>query len=243
MQEIFDPFNMIIIAIAVVIFMRLRSVLGRRTGNENRPYDRFNASEEASPDVPHDNNVIPLPRKSADGEPVVPEDNEKERSASQPWHDMAGEGSDLDKAFARISAVDPNFDPQSFITGSQAAYEMIVMAFANADRKTLKNLLSDDVYAGFDSSITHREKMQAHMETEFVGIESASIVDAELSGDEARVTVKFVSEIIQSTSDKDGNVLEGEPGVVREVVDIWTFVRNVKSRDPNWKLDATESSN
>ncbi len=243
MQEILDPFNIIIIAIAVIIFMRLRSVLGRRTGNENRPYDRFNAPEDAREDVQHKDNVIPLPRKSADGEPIDLEDDEKAANANAPWHDIAAQGSDLDKTFMRISAVDPNFDPQSFITGSQSAYEMIVMAFANADRKTLKNLLSDDVYAGFDASITNREKMQAHMETEFVGIESASIVDAELSGDEARVTVKFVSEIIQSTTDKDGNVLEGEPGVVREVVDIWTFVRNVKSRDPNWKLDATESSN
>ncbi len=237
MQDIFDPFNLIIIAIAVVIFLRLRSVLGRRNGNENRPYDPFTKPDDSGPGA-QESNVIPLPTN-----PPASADERGKTGKASPWNGAGEENSPLNQALHEIARSDPEFEPEKFLSGAKMAYEMIVQAFAQGDLDTLKNLLSDEVYAGFEESIRNREKQGATMQSEFIGIDSALIVDAEKIGNEARITVKFISELIQFTSDKEGKVIEGEPDVVREVVDIWTFARDVTSRDPNWKLDATDSAN
>ncbi len=239
MQEIFDPFNLIIIAIAVVIFLRLRNVLGRRDGHENRPLDPFTRTDKPDGDEKGSSNVIPLPTSS----PAGRETDKSAKDGPSPWNGAGAEDTPLNRTLRQIAQADPEFEPEKFLDGAKMAYEMIVQAFTQSDLETLKNLLSREVYAGFESSIHDREKQGAVMQTEFIGIDSADIVDAEKNGNEVRVTVKFVSELIQFTSDKDGKVLEGEPDVVREVVDIWTFGRDVTSRDPNWKLDATESAN
>ena len=239
MQEIFNPFNLIIIAIAVVIFLRLRNVLGRRTGHENRPYDPFTGSDKSETGENGNSNVIPLPTNP----PAGSEGDETKEAKPSPWNGGGEDDTPLNQALHKISTADPGFEPEQFLSGASMAYEMIVQAFAQSDLKILKNLLSKEVYAGFESSIRQREKAGATMQTEFIGIESALIIDADKKGNEARVTVKFISELIQFTSDEQGKVLEGEPDVVREVIDIWTFARDVTSRDPNWKLDATESAN
>jgi predicted lipid-binding transport protein (Tim44 family) len=117
---------------------------------------------------------------------------------------------------------------------------MIVTAFADGDRKMLKNLLSREVYEGFDAAITDREKKGNKVETRFVAIENADITAAEMRGRTAQVTVKFVSQLVSVTRDNKDNVVEGNPDKVTDVTDVWTFARDVSSRDPNWKLVATE---
>jgi predicted lipid-binding transport protein (Tim44 family) len=118
---------------------------------------------------------------------------------------------------------------------------MIVTAFAEGDRRTLKNLLSREVYDGFEGAITEREKQGHKVETRFVAIEKAVITAAELRGNAGQVTVQFVSQLVSATRDKDGNVIDGNAEKVTDVTDVWTFAREVASRDPNWKLIATEA--
>ena len=140
-----------------------------------------------------------------------------------------------------MSAPTPTFDPKHFLTGARAAYEMIVTAYAEGDRRTLKNLLSRDVYEGFDAAIGEREKRGETVETRFVSIDGADITGAELRGRSTQVTVRFLSQLISVTRDKQGNVVDGNAEKVSEVTDVWTFARDVGTRDPNWKLVATEA--
>ena len=118
---------------------------------------------------------------------------------------------------------------------------MIVMSFADGDRKTLKNLLSREVYEGFEGALNEREARGEAVQSNFVGIDSAEIASAEMRDREALITLRIVSQLISATRDKDGNVVDGDPEAVVEVKDIWTFARDTRSRDPNWRLVATES--
>jgi predicted lipid-binding transport protein (Tim44 family) len=118
---------------------------------------------------------------------------------------------------------------------------MVVTAFAEGDRRALKNLLSRDVLEGFEAAITDRERRGEKAETRFVSIDAAEIVGAELRGRSAQITVRFVSKLISVTRDASGAVIDGSPEKVTEVTDVWTFARDVTSRDPNWKLIATEA--
>jgi len=138
-----------------------------------------------------------------------------------------------------VREADQSFDPDVFVGGAKAAHEMIARAFAQGDRAALKPLLSDDVYASFDSAISTREKAGQQMDFSFVGLNQASLEDVGLRGRIAEVTVRFVSELISVTRDAAGAVIDGAAGVVREVTDVWTFARDTRSSDPNWKLVST----
>jgi predicted lipid-binding transport protein (Tim44 family) len=127
------------------------------------------------------------------------------------------------------------------VNGAKMAYEMIVMAFADGDRKTLKGLLSKEVLEGFEAAIKERESRGEVVKSTFVGIDKASITQAVIKQSEAQITVRIVSQLISATFDRDGKLIDGDQENVAEVTDIWTFARDVRSRDPNWKLIATES--
>ena len=121
------------------------------------------------------------------------------------------------------------------------AYEMIVTAFADNDRATLRNLLSTDVYRSFSGVLDEREARGERVEASFVGIETARIVEAALEGDEAQITVSFVSQMISATRNAEGEIVDGDEQEVGEITDVWTFARSVRSSDPNWKLIATDA--
>jgi predicted lipid-binding transport protein (Tim44 family) len=146
----------------------------------------------------------------------------------------------LNKGLRAIKDNDPSFEPKGFLEGAKMAYEMIVMAFADGDRKTLKNLLSREVYDGFVAAIADRESRGEKIQSSFVGIDKADIVSAEMKGSDSHVTLRIVSELISATRDGSGTVIDGDPETVAEVKDVWTFARDTRSRDPNWKLVATE---
>ena len=154
---------------------------------------------------------------------------------------LAPEGTTLNESLRAIAKADHAFDPDSFLNGAKMAYEMIVTAFAEGDRKTLKPLLSREVYDGFVSAIDDRESRQEKIEFRFVGIDKAEITEAALRDASAQITIRFLSKLISATHDKAGQVIDGDPIHVGDVTDIWTFSRDVTSRDPNWKLVATES--
>jgi predicted lipid-binding transport protein (Tim44 family) len=235
MEDVFDIYTIIFLALAVFIFLRLRNVLGQRTGRERRPpYDPYSAREPVRTS-PADNKVVVLPgRPEPASIPIEPLPGDR-------WKGVADAGSPLASGLDAIVAVDRSFDVKHFLAGARAAYEMIVTAFAAADRRTLRGLLSREVYEGFDSAIRERESRGEIVETRFVSIDKSDIIGAEVRGRAAQVTVRFVSQLVSVTHLRSGAVIEGSPDKVTDVTDVWTFARDVVSRDPNWKLVATEA--
>jgi predicted lipid-binding transport protein (Tim44 family) len=231
-----DIYTIIFLALAVFIFLRLRSVLGQRTGSERPPYER--AARDMLPGK-GDGNVVPIGRPAADAPaapapaPVAP---------GERWGSLAAPGTPLAHGLDAIAIQEPGFDPQHFLSGARGAYEMIVLAFANGDRRALKDLLSQDVYDSFEAAIRQREASEHRTETRFVSIDKAELIGAELRERAAWLTVRFVSQMISVTRDKAGAIIDGNPEKVTDITDVWTFARDVSSRDPNWKLVHTESA-
>ena len=238
MRDVFDIYTIIFLALAVFIFLRLRSVLGQRTGRERPPYDPYAARE---PVRPAPEKVVALPNRSPDAaqKPAPSPPNRQRPSNAGPG--IAAAGSPVAAGLDAIAAADPGFDAKHFLTGARAAYEMIVNAYAEGDRRTLKNLLSREVYDGFEAAINEREKRGETVESRFVAIDKAEITAAEQRQRTAQLTVRFVSQIVSVTRDKAGNVIDGNPDKVTDITDVWTFARDTTSRDPNWKLVATEA--
>ncbi len=214
----------------MLVFLRLRSVLGRRTGSERPRLDPYGAGDTAAA---RDSKVMPLPR--ADRPAAVEQAPLNGAPQSAPAAGPALE------QLREIAAADRTFDLASFLRGAKVAYEMIVAAYAKGDRETLHNLLSPEVFDSFSDVIAEREQRGELVEFSFVGITSADIVEAHLADRMAHITVKFISELITAVRDRSGNVIEGDPKAVRQVTDIWTFARDITSANPNWRLVATDS--
>lgn len=222
--------------VAAFLGWRLYSVLGRRTGQE-KPFDPFRSKEpEAPATLPErDGSARRLPEPAARPE-RVDRDRRKLEAA------IAGVAGDVRRGLEEIRGADPKFDAVDFVAGARVAFEMIVGAFAQGDTKALRPLLNDQVYGNFAGAIEERSRNKQRLETTLVGILSADVAAADLAkGEEARVTVKFVSQQINVTKDQEGRIVDGDPSEVANITDIWTFARPVKSRDPNWTLIATES--
>ena len=233
MKDLFDIYTIIFLALAVFIFLRLRSVLGQRTGRERPPYDPYSARDALRTST--NDNVVTLPPRAADVAPK-PDAEPEER-----WKGIAEPGSATAIGLDALLVQDPSFDARHFLIGARQAYEMIVTAYAQGDRRNLKNLLSKEVYDGFESAIKEREQKGETVETRFVAIDGADLAAAEQRGRTAQLTVRFRSQLLSVTRAKDGAVIDGNPDKVTDVTDVWTFARDVSSRDPNWKLVATEA--
>jgi predicted lipid-binding transport protein (Tim44 family) len=234
-MSLFDPWTIIFLALAVFIFLRLRSVLGQRTGRERPPYDPYSARDAVRGAT--NDNVVALPGRAA-------ETAAKPAEAVEPterWKGITEAGTAVAGGLDAILRDDKSFDAKHFLAGARAAYEMIVLAYAEGDRRTLKNLLSREVYDGFESAIREREDKGETVESRFVSIDKADITGVEVRGRTAQITVRFVSQLVSVTRDRSGNVIEGNPDKVTDVTDVWTFARDLSSRDPNWKLVATEA--
>jgi predicted lipid-binding transport protein (Tim44 family) len=235
-HDVFDIYTIIFLALAVFIFLRLRSVLGQRTGRERPPYDPY-APRDAVRGATNDN-VVTLPGRAAAESPQKPMETSE---PTERWKGIAEAGSAVATGLDAIVRDDKTFDAKHFVAGARAAYEMIVLAYAEGDRRSLKNLLSRDVYEGFETAIRERENKGETVETRFVAIDKSDITATELRARTAQITVRFVSQLISVTRDKSSNVIEGNPEKVTDVTDVWTFARDLSSRDPNWKLVATEA--
>jgi predicted lipid-binding transport protein (Tim44 family) len=220
--------------IAGFIFLRLRGVLGRRTGQEKPPPDLVSQRRDES----GEENVAQLPERG-------PRDPATGDAEIEPGIESGGpeqEGaSSLSAGLTQISLVDNTFDEIGFIEGARVAYEMIVTSFANSDIDTLRPLVADQVYQSFASAIDQREERQESVETTILSVKSGDIIEAGVGGSIAEVTVKFVTEMVSVTRDSEGEVVAGDSRAVQEVTDIWTFARSTKSSDPNWTLIETRS--
>lgn len=239
--------------LAVFIILRLRRVLGRRTGHERPPAKSFLDRTARQKD---DDNVVSLPDRSPDD---VPEEappaapgSRAQSSAAQDSaaQDSATEGSvaeepedDLAAGIAEIRASDASFDPANLLQGARTAYDMVLTSFATGDTDTLRALLDDDVYDDFQRAIVDRDSRKETLETTVVAIKTADLIEAATRGRLAEVTIKFVSELVNVTRDANNQVISGDPRTVQEITDFWTFLRDMRSNDPNWKLVATRTEN
>ena len=216
-------FEILLIAmVAGIVLFRLYTVLGRRTGNERPPQDpRFG--------------VNPRPSASEAGDNVVPPPDHALKPDAHP----NASSDPMAQALLDIKLADRAFEAEHFVSGARQAYELIVTAFAKGDRATLKPLLSEEVYHAFDSGIAAREARHETKAFTFVGLKNANVVHAALKDSHAEVTLSFESQFISATSNETGAVIDGDPKAVRGVTDVWTFGRDVRSRDPNWLLVAT----
>ena len=226
--------------VAVFLILRLRSVLGKRTGNEQPPArDPF--TPPAPPpatsrgDAPQGNdNVVPLPTANAPAP-------RQSSPTSGPGGIRATVLPTATAGVAAIRAADPDFEPIGFTGGARAAFTAIVEAFARGDTATLKPLLDSTTYASFEAAIRGRIERNEKAETTLIGFEASDVAGAEMQGTNAIVTVRFVSEQINVVRNADSQIVDGNPNEVQKVVDLWTFRRDTTSSDPTWQLVKTES--
>ena len=243
-MESINLITLISLIVAVVVILKLRSVLGRRTGDEEARVERFRAerAQQGAPTTSSDN-VVAMPRR--DGVATVPATEETQTDAEERIKTYPGVEAAARTGLIDIARLDPAFDPDTFIRGAKQAYEMIVTAFAEGNRKLLKDLLSRDVYDGFTRAITDRESRAEQVDQSFVGIDKADILESEVKSGIASITVRFVSQLISATREKAGAIINGDSQRIKEVTDIWTFSRDISSAkaraNPNWRLIATQS--
>lgn len=207
-------------AVAGFLVLRLRSILGRRTGHQEPHRPRETNQDAHQPDMASDSdNVISLPGRRGD-EPTTQQT--------------------IDAALLQIRRSDPGFNNRDFLNGAKAAFGMIVEGFAKGDTASIRPLLGDDLYDEFSNAIRDRIEEGDTLETEIEDIVDAQIVDAEMEGRKAIVTVRFTSKQRNATRNAEGDIVDGNSEVAETVTDLWTFARNTRSKDPTWALVRTE---
>ena len=233
-----DISTIVFAIVAIFVVFKLRSVLGTRNGAERPPIDPTPPSRGPGDfrNAPAAGNVVPLGVVArTGGQP------EQTALAGDRWKGFAEPGSPVAAGLDAIAAADRGFAPDSFLAGARAAYEMVVSAFAAGDMPTLRRLLAPDVLANFDAAIRARLAAGQTMTTTLVSIDSADIVEARQAGSIATLAVRFAAKLASATLDKSGAPVEGSANDVADHLDIWTFTRDVGSRDPNWLLAATQT--
>jgi predicted lipid-binding transport protein (Tim44 family) len=221
------PIDLILFAmVAAFLVLRLRSVLGRRTGFERPP-------QQQTPGAPPE--AMRQARIEGVAEEIRPAARGSERRIIPDIRTPVGQ------ALSRIQGAEPGFDANAFLDGAQGAFRMIVAAFAASDREMLRGLLSDDTYAGFEGAITAREAAGETQRSEIRSMHELAIEAADLRGNTADVTVRFVSDQVNITTGRAGEVVTGSDAVT-ELTDIWTFQRDLSLPDPTWRLVSTRSA-
>jgi predicted lipid-binding transport protein (Tim44 family) len=239
-----DLITLIALVVAIVAIWKLRSVLGQRTSNDETRIDQqMRARQERERQAAANQKVVTLPRRpSEDGAAPASVADQAAIAEAEARVKRFSADPAVEDGLIAILRTDGSFDPEEFMKGANSAYEMIVTAFAEGNRKLLRDLLSKEVMEGFNAAITDRERRGESIDQSFVGINKADIVGAELKNGVATVTIRFESQLISATRGRSGEVLAGDPQRITDVTDIWSFAREVSSRNPNWKLVATESA-
>lgn len=210
--------------VAAFIALRLRSVLGRRTGHERRRSNGFGGAGTNE----RGDNVVALPDR--------PSGKVEQEAGVSDVTDA-----DLKAGLTQIRLADQRFELQGFLDGASKAFEVIVESFAGGDKETLRPLLADDVYEGFARAIDQRQAAGQTLDTQLIAVRKAEAVEAGMHSTVARVVVRFASEQVNVLRDAEGKPVDGDPGTAEEVVDLWTFERDTQSSDPNWTLVETRT--
>jgi predicted lipid-binding transport protein (Tim44 family) len=209
--------------IAAFLVLRLRSILGRRTGFERPPQPQLRPGLRVAPVI------------DGRAEPVEP--------PAAPARGVPDPSTPSGRALARIHDLDPAFEPRRFLDGAEGAFRMIVTAFAAGDRETLRPLLTEETFTGFDAAITAREQAGEIQRTEIRGITQTSVAEATLLGTLASITVRFVSDQVNLTIGRAGEPTTGTDAVT-EIADLWTFERDMSAHGagPAWRLAGAHSA-
>ncbi len=210
---------LVLAGIAVFLILRLRNVLGTREGFEKPP--------------------VAGPTKNRTSR--RPEFDVIEGGPDHDITDHVEDGSSSAKALAAMKMAEPGFHVGSFLEGSRAAYEMILMAFESGDLSAVKDFISEEVAESFQSVIDMREEQNLTVEANFVGVREVALKEAEFdrSTSEGEVTVRFVGELTSVVKNAEDEIVEGNPNEIKRQRDVWTFARKMGSDNPNWQLVAT----
>lgn len=215
--------------IAAGLIFWLRSILGTRNGEERdraNPYLRKEEENITSGDESTETKAI-------NAERLI------EELSDNPKGNMSIASKNVEMGLVEIARIDRGFNVYKFLQAAQDAFVYIVESFGDGDRDTLKELLSPAVYKAFDQSITTREKAEETMVTEIHAIQKSDIIETRLEGKKAFITVRFYAEETSVTKDKNGEILYGHPEKITQMRDVWTFCRDLKSRDPRWLVTET----
>ena len=212
MEATINSLHLILLIIIAIVFWRLRAVLGT---HEDGP-EKHNPALDDMPEQSQANPVLRVVTK--------------------------GENPDAGDGLADIMKADSDFDAARFLQGAGQAYQMILTAYAENDRQNLTPLVSPDVLAGFEASMTERERQGYQLETKIISCDEPMIERAELDGRLARVTVQIRAELVSFIRDAAGEIIEGSPEQSQSTHDFWTFERDIKSRAPDWVLIATQTA-
>lgn len=218
---------LILAAAAIFLLLRLRSLLGTRTGFEDpEKYVNRRSSE---------------PAQGGEGDNVVALPQARDAQNDEDIFAVTEPDSDMGKTLKAMKNAESGFDVRDFVDGSKSAYEMLLTAFEMGDKQTLKPFLSDDVYAAFEGAIDARQERNLAVDMRFIGFRTAEPISAtfDVETRQAEITMRFVSEVVTATRNERGDIVEGDPQAVQKVNDVWTFSRSMGSDDPNWILVAT----
>lgn len=216
-------FTIVLLAlVAAFLGLRLYSVLGKRTGHEQEPVARRPVESTAQP-------VLRQPLSGGDS------------AAALPASDVSIADIAAQSGLKAIANADRSFDLGLFVEGSKSAYKMVLEAYWKGDKDALRFLCDEDVYDSFVEAIDGRAARGETLENRLVRIDEVRIVDARYDHPVARISVRFDADIASMVKDADGTVIGGSMTDAVETHDIWTFMRDVKSGNRNWKLDETDS--
>ena len=224
MNTFFTPDLIFFVVIAAFLILRLRSVLGKRTGNEKRPKDVF---------MYQDTNFEDIKTKSVE--------NKKTSNFKTFKNEINKKVLSGNKALEKIRLYDRNFSVKKFLSGAKKAYEMIIKSYASGEIIKIKKLLEIQVFSAFSKKINLRKKNKQTLDHTFVSIKSADIEKIDLKENIVDIVVKFVSEQVNLLKNNKGKIIEGNNEYIENHTDYWTFTRDLKSSNPNWKLVVTKS--
>ena len=219
--------------VAAGLVFWLRSILGTR--HEDEP--RGSGGSAPPPMISKEELELHLGLKSDKDEAV--QGNFISDLAANPTPVLSIASKASENGLLDIASVDREFDIKRFLTITQDVFVMVVEGFAAGDRDLLKDLLGDDVYKAFDTAIAAREKAEETQVTEIQSVQHSEVLEAAIDGKEAVITVKFTAEENSITKDKDDTIIAGHPDQITEMIDIWTFRRGVRSKDPRWMVTET----
>ena len=224
MNTFFSPDLIFFVVIAAFLIIRLRSVLGRRTGNEKRPKDVFMYQDTTFDDVKSKN-----------------VDDKKTSNLKTFKNETSKKSLSGNKAVEKIRLYDSTFSLNKFLSGAKKAYEIIIKSYASGEINKIKKLLESQVFLAFSKKVNLRKKNKQTLDHTFVSIKSADIKKIDLKENIVDIVVKFVSEQVNLLKNNKGKIIEGNNDYIENHTDYWTFTKDLKSSNPNWKLVVTKS--
>ena len=217
---------LILAMIAIFIINRLRNVLGKKTGNESDIVEKFtqrkSAFKESEPDSISDEKVTKLDHK-----------------IKKTFHS----NKKINSVINEIIKIDNNFEINSFFEGAKKAFEFILTEYSNNNLKVLEKLVNKNIYKEFENQINLRTDKNEELEITVISVKNPEIKSVNLEKKyTAYFKLLFNSEQVQITKNSKGDIIDGDSNQILQIKEIWTFSKNLQSKDPNWTLEEIEEN-